>query len=626
MSNEQISPKYSFYDYSQGFGSNFHIMETDNPFKEYQKNLENCPSLEGNEDEDQKEEQSKNSTSFRILKPPKNNSLEEDEEGDKDIINFKNKLESINFNRLLDNEKILLVEDINKQIKIIHKKKNDSNSIYTKSYFDKEIEYLCNKVKELEKISKPFKTSNTSSKIEVDLSSDKLDINKINNIEGNKGRKKVLGSKGQQENLFEATCFTSKNNELKNDDIKEKAKDLELTIQNEYKNEYKNYYEDLFIKILRCSLKNITMLINKRANEKYQINLDYIYIPSKNEIDKYNYKEFLESTIKDIYLGKFLIISHEEKYKIKHYIDSLLKFEEINVKEEVKLLNILFDKNLKEILLLYLSDTPHRLILKKYDKKIRAELNLKSFKTFKNDFSEYKNEKKQIIEYIYSLLKITKSPNGNYNIRREIIKEGLKNFHFFIKKICNKYVKRNLHSITVKKQILHSTREIIEFLQKSIYDFYKNSLPRNLNKECKNDHSKYTYNIDLIHEAIEKEKKQEKKENRILGKIFNKKVIVKDIIYIFIEKKENLKIEGEKDITLEGFITYTKCFNDKMEEEMQKNPNKEKPKYTFEKLADYKYDFINVLNGEAETREKSEIRNKKLKNNSNLGRKKKKNK
>ena len=74
-----------------------------------------------------------------------------------------------------------------------------------------------------------------------------------------------------------------------------------------------------------------------------------------------------------------------------------------------------------------------------------------------------------------------------------------------------------------------------------MFDLYKDSRPRRLNKECRKDKSKYTYNIDLINEAIEKEKILEKEYDRILGKIFKKDVIVKIFLKFFQKQKRILK-------------------------------------------------------------------------------------
>ena len=271
---------------------------------------------------------------------------------------------------------------------------------------------------------------------------------------------------GQQDNILETTGFISKNNVLINtENIKEKIP-LELNSQEEYE----KYYEDLFIKIIKCSIDSITMFINERTKKNYGLDLNYIYKTRRRyELDKYNYKEFLNSKIKDIYLGKFLLINHEEKFEAEKWIYSLLFMENKNKNEKKKLLNILFQKEIRVIVLLYLDDYPNVSIKNKYNKKLNSELNLKRFKTFKDDFKDdfkdyNKDEQKKIKKNIRSLL----IPVGKYNIRRKIMGKGLDNFHSFIKTNCKKYVERDLHKVTIKNQIGHSN-EKYSFFSKNQY-------------------------------------------------------------------------------------------------------------------------------------------------------------
>ena len=562
MSNDKQKNKNLSDDYSR---TNFSLEGNLLFGPEYQNYLEK-QTLEKinpkrNEDEDQKEKESRNTTS-QIINPQKNKSSED----------------------------------------------RNSNSKCNKSCLDKKINDLPNKDKELERLQKVVNQNNNGLQREFDSSDDKLDPTKINNLVGNKGKKESLRFIGQQDNILETTGFISKNNVLINtENIKEKIP-LELNSQEEYE----KYYEDLFIKIIKCSIDSITMLINERTKKNYGLDLNYIYKTRRRyELDKYNYKEFLNSKIKDIYLGKFLLINHEEKFEAEKWIYSLLFMENKNKNEKKKLLNILFQKEIRVIVLLYLDDYPYVSIKNKYNKNLNSELNLKRFKTFKDDFKDdfkdyNKDEQKKIKKNIRSLL----IPVGKYNIRRKIMGKGLDNFHSFIKTNCKKYVERDLHKVTIKNQIGHSNEKYSFFFKKSIYDFYKDNKPRRLNEECKKDISKYTHNIDIINEAIEKEKEQIKEEDdRILGKIFNQKynVKVKDILDIFMELKESIEIKGEKDIILEGFITYSDCFNEYKQYKKEEN----------------KKDFLELLNEEAKQRKSSDKRNRLLRGNPNLGKKRK---
>ena len=373
----------------------------------------NNDATENQKDEEAKknERQSKNTNFPKINK---NNSLQEDkmeidDKGDDDDnINFKKKLEqTINSKNVSDKDIQKLLKLIYSQIKEILKKSNESNSTSSKSYFEKEINNLTIKAKELEKLKKSFNYGNISSKRSIDSSDDIIKINHKNNYMGNKERQNSGKLIGQQDNMLETTCSISKNHVLINTENNQITKQLEIINQIENNNNFEN----IFIRVINCSIDNICILINERAYSKYKLDLSYIYIKKIEEINITNYEEFLESTINDIYLGKFLKINHTEKEKIKIWIFSLLNTEKKNEKE--RLLNILFSRKVKEILLLYINDDPYIQVKNKNN----PNFNIKRFNTFRDDFNEYNmNEKLKIKEYIYSLLLLD---NITINIKNE---------------------------------------------------------------------------------------------------------------------------------------------------------------------------------------------------------------
>lgn len=344
------------------------------------------------------EDQPKNSI---ISKINKNNSLQEDkmeidDMGDNDFINFKNKLEqTINSKKALDKDIPILLKEKFNHIKKIQKKANEPNSISNKIYIDKDIKYLNIKAKELEKLQNSFNHNKISSQRNNDLSEDKIEISRKHKYMGNKERQNTGKLIGIQENSLEITGFTSKNHELLNIEIDQI--DKQLTLNNQIENN--NSYEDLFIRAIICTINNICLLINERAKLKY--GLDLSYIDKIDEIDINNCEEYLKSTLKDIYLGKFLKINHEEKEKIKIWIFSLLYAEKKDKNAKLKLLNILFSKKIKEILLLYINDDPYIQVKSKNNPKF----NLKRFNTYCDDFKNYDiNKNIKIKEYIHSLL------------------------------------------------------------------------------------------------------------------------------------------------------------------------------------------------------------------------------
>ena len=100
----------------------------------------------------------------------------------------------------------------------------------------------------------------------------------------------------------------------------------------------------------------------------------------------------------------------------------------------------------------------------------------------------------------------------------------------------------------------------------------------------------------------------EKEDDRILGNIFKKDVIVKDILEVFLEAKKDIKIKGEKPFHIKEFITYKDFYNDKYD----------KKRKEFNRI-----DLIKIINGWFNNRKISIERNRKLRGNPNLGRKKK---
>ena len=328
-----------------------------------------------------------------------NNSLQEikmeiDDMRDVDFLSFKNKLEhAINSNKILSKEIPLLLREILGHIIEIQNKANDPNTISNKAKFENQVTYLYNKAKELENLQKLFNHNNISSQRSFDSSGDIIEINHKYNYMGNKERQNTGKALCRQENLLETIGSTSKNHTLINIENSQIAK--QLKINNQIK--YNNNYDDLFIKAINCSIYNICKFINERAKSIYDLDLSYIYLKKLYEITINNYKEFIESTIKDIYLGKFLKINHEERGKINTWIYALLYAEKKDKNEKVKILNILFSKRVKEILLLYINDDPYIQVKNENN----SRFNLKGFNTSRYDFNEYSIE---IKEYFLSLL------------------------------------------------------------------------------------------------------------------------------------------------------------------------------------------------------------------------------
>ena len=337
-------------------------------------------------DVDHYDEQSKNSNCLKIIVPTKNKSLNEDkmvidDDGGKDDTNLKNTAEqSLKPDTISDKENDILLKD--KSIHI-NKLKKDSNSPLNEN----EIINFLNEVEELKNKKISFAKKNLNSL------GDKIDLSQKFKLMGNKERKKTGKLIIQLENSIEATGFTSKN-----------PGPGSINIEEEEKNEIKNqkYQKELIKKLIICSIKNIKVFINERAKLLYNIDLNYNYITQLYEIDINNLEKYLELTIMEIYLGKYCILNDEkDKGNVKFLIGLLLRKENENKNHKFKLLNKLFNKKIKELLLLYIDDDPYLLIKKK--NKENTKFNLKRFNTFKDDFKEDNlNEKIEMEEYIHS--------------------------------------------------------------------------------------------------------------------------------------------------------------------------------------------------------------------------------
>ena len=219
-------------------------------------------------------------------------------------------------------------------------------------------------------------------------------INQKHKYMGNKVRQNTGKIKRQQISLSETTCFTRKDHVLINEENSQITKQLELN--NQFGNNIN--YNYLFLRAINYSIDNICEFINIKVDSIYALDFSYIYLKKIIEININNYEEFLESTIKDIYLGKFLKLNHGETDKIKAWINILLNAEIKKEKGKFKLFNTLFSKKIKDILLLYINDEA-------YIQQNNTKFYLRGFNTLIDDFNEYSTEQRQQIkEYIYALL------------------------------------------------------------------------------------------------------------------------------------------------------------------------------------------------------------------------------
>ena len=173
---------------------------------------------------------------------------------------------------------------------------------------------------------------------------------------------------------------------------------------------------------------------------------------------------------------------------------------------------------------------------------------------------EYEIKKKEIIKLLqkkrFKINKKSKVPkyleNKNKNkskfyeigIKR-IITECFKSLEKFIK---NKNAK--IYKIYPKRQVKSSIRDLQLFFNKPIYNIYIDNLPKKLPSKYKNDRESCKNEISeiiktQISNAIEKEKKEEKAEKKILNILFNGETTFWNVLEAFISDENEVTIDKE---------------------------------------------------------------------------------
>ena len=432
----------------------------------------------------------------------------------------------------------------------------------------------------------------------IDLSDDKIEVSKFPNIKGNKKTKRI----------------NAENNTQINEEITKYATNADTTTK--YSNFLKNpVILKYFFDTLLYTLINIIDFINKRANSKYKIELEDISKRDEFDINKDNFRDILNGNVYDIYIGihwKKNTKEHFEDYeKIKKQINSLIEEEENNAKDKLKLLSILFYSNVK---VLYKNCLENNHYIKVNISELY--LGIQTVDKFK-DFNEELNNR--VKEYISSsetslpvgetiiydpLINIQELLEQKYNniqkiikipfyIRRSILAKCIKSIHFLISNIYKNYQSNALHILNMKNQIGNSFEKYRIFFKKILKSIYEYMKP----KRVINKYIKYTYNINQINKALEKEKKEEKS---ILNDVMEVKFEIYLILFLTDTKKiykidENRNIKDE--IYLDGFKTYKDYFS---------------KKYTEDVNEAYIKDMLEIINGK-KGRKSSDKRNTQLK-------------
>ena len=207
-----------------------------------------------------------------------------------------------------------------------------------------------------------------------------------------------------------------------------------------------------------------------------------------------------------------------------------------------------------------------------------------------------------------------------YNIRiakmnwRTLIKNSFEEFESF----GNRYIREifiNIKKKISKKKIIEKAIELEEkddndkkIIEKAIELEEKDDNDKKIiEKEEKDDNDK-----KIIEKAIELEEKDDNDKKKVLNKLFNNKIKYSDIFFPFLNNETKIEIKGENGniidtFELEFFPTYEESFNE----------------YTKEQREVYKEDLMKIMTGNWISSHPRNIKNKKSKNNKNLGKKKK---
>ena len=417
--------------------------------------------------------------------------------------------------------------------------------------------------------------------------------------------------------------------------------------------------EDFKFKTFTTSIISIVNCIYKIAIRKYEIKLNNIYDLNENIITKDNYKQISDGTVEDFYCKFFKTKDERERTakNLKKKIKNLKRKEKNNSTEKIKLLKTIFSTKMEDIHQMFLEDKPYlnykdrcKLFikmntLKDYIKYRNFKIKLDQMPIDYNPLSEdtknssiidINNHEKSDIKSEDGVRKKILNRCGNiieknirfscekYNIGiakmnwRTLIKNSFEEFEYF----GNRYIRDifiNIKKKISKKKIIEKAIELEEkddndkkIIEKAIEleekdDNDKKIIEKAIESEEKDDNDK-----KIIEKAIELEEKDDNDKKKVLNKLFNNKIKYSDIFFPFLNNETKIEIKGENGniidtFELEFFPTYEESFNE----------------YTKEQREVYKEDLMKIMTGNWISSHPRNIKNKKSKNNKNLGKKKK---
>ena len=146
------------------------------------------------------------------------------------------------------------------------------------------------------------------------------------------------------------------------------------------------------------------------------------------------------------------------------------------------------------------------------------------------------------------------------NARKRIINSCKSNIYNLIKQYIPNQSDIKLHMPTIEKQLGYSYETINTFFNKTIYNIFCDTIPKRVKKEIKNNRNQYKQNKNIIDILLENEKNNEKKPIKELKGLFNLRF--KDYLIAYLNDETQIKIFDNIYINLNGFKTFSSCFNE----------------------------------------------------------------
>ena len=149
---------------------------------------------------------------------------------------------------------------------------------------------------------------------------------------------------------------------------------------------------------------------------------------------------------------------------------------------------------------------------------------------------------------------------SNDNARKKIINSCKLSMYNLITQYMPTQLDLKLHIPTIEKQMGYSHDSINAFFNKKVYKIFCDTIPKKLKEELKNNREQYQHNKNIIDMLLKNELKDDNKQIKTLNGLFN--LCFKDFLMAYLNDETEIKISDDITISLEGFKTFSSCFNE----------------------------------------------------------------